>query len=53
MLTPEQAAAALDIGRTTVYALIKSGELRSLLITCSISPRVMKACHGPGAQFRD
>ena len=32
MLTPEQAAAALGIGRTTVYALIKSGELRSLLI---------------------
>ena len=32
MLTPEQAAAALNIGRTTVYALIKSGELRSLLI---------------------
>lgn len=32
MLTAEQAAAALGIGRTTVYALIKSGELRSLLI---------------------
>jgi excisionase family DNA binding protein len=32
MLTPEQAAAALGIGRTSVYALIKSGELRSLLI---------------------
>ena len=32
MLTVEQAAAALDIGRTTTYALIKSGELRSLLI---------------------
>ena len=32
MLTAEQAAAALNIGRTSVYALIKSGELRSLLI---------------------
>lgn len=32
MLTAEQAADALGIGRTTVYALIKSGELRSLLI---------------------
>jgi excisionase family DNA binding protein len=32
MLTPEQAAAALGIGRTTAYALIKSGELRSLRI---------------------
>jgi excisionase family DNA binding protein len=32
MLTAEQAADALSIGRTTVYALIKTGELRSLLI---------------------
>ena len=32
MLTAEQAADALGIGRTTVYALIKSGELRSLRI---------------------
>ena len=32
MLTPEQAADALGIGRTTVFALIKSGELRSLRI---------------------
>jgi excisionase family DNA binding protein len=32
MLTPEQAAEALGIGRTTVFALIKTGELRSLLI---------------------
>lgn len=32
MLTVEQAAAALSVGRTTVFALIKSGELRSLLI---------------------
>jgi excisionase family DNA binding protein len=32
MLTPEQAAAALCVGRTTIFALMKSGELRSLLI---------------------
>jgi excisionase family DNA binding protein len=32
LLTAEQAAAALSIGRTNTYALIKSGELRSLLI---------------------
>lgn len=32
MLTAEQTAAALKVGRTTVYALIKSGELRSLHI---------------------
>ncbi len=32
MLTPEQAAAALNIGRTILFALIKSGELRSLRI---------------------
>jgi excisionase family DNA binding protein len=32
MLTPEQAADALSIGRTTLYALIKSGELCSLRI---------------------
>lgn len=32
MLTPEQAADALGIGRTTIFALIKSGELRSLRI---------------------
>lgn len=32
LLTPEQVAAALNIGRTNTYALIKAGELRSLLI---------------------
>ena len=32
MLTAEQAAEALGIGRTTVFALIKSGELDSVRI---------------------
>ncbi len=32
MLTVEQAAEALGIGRTTTYALVKSGELESVLI---------------------
>lgn len=32
MLTPEQAADALAIGRTTLYALIKNGELESVKI---------------------
>ena len=32
MLTVEQAADAHGIGRTTAFALIKSGELRSLRI---------------------
>jgi excisionase family DNA binding protein len=32
MLTPEQAAAALGIGRTTMFALIKSGEVESVRI---------------------
>ena len=32
MLTPEQAADTLAIGRTTVYALIKNGELESVKI---------------------
>jgi len=31
-LSPEQAAAALGLGRTTVYALIQSGQLRSLCV---------------------
>jgi excisionase family DNA binding protein len=30
LLTPEQAARALGLGRTTVYALIRDGELRSV-----------------------
>jgi excisionase family DNA binding protein len=32
MLTAEQAAAVLQLGRTTVYALIKSGDLESVKI---------------------
>jgi excisionase family DNA binding protein len=30
LLTPEQAARALGLGRTTVYALLRDGELRSV-----------------------
>ena len=39
LLTPEEAAMVLRIGRTTVYALIKSGELRPVHIgrSCRIS----------------
>lgn len=39
LLTPEEAAQVLRIGRTTVYALIKSGELRPVHIgrSCRIS----------------
>jgi excisionase family DNA binding protein len=32
LFTPEHAAARLDVGRTTVYALIASGELQSVKI---------------------
>jgi excisionase family DNA binding protein len=32
MLTPEQAAEALGIGRTTMFALIKSGEIESVRV---------------------
>lgn len=39
LLTPEEAAEVLRIGRTTVYALMKSGELRLVHIgrSCRIS----------------
>jgi excisionase family DNA binding protein len=39
LLTPEEAAKVLRIGRTTVYALMKSGELRPVHIgrSCRIS----------------
>jgi excisionase family DNA binding protein len=32
LLTPEDAAAALSIGRTTMYALLSSGAIRSVAI---------------------
>ena len=32
LLTPEEAAKVLRVGRTTVYALMKSGELRPVHI---------------------
>ena len=39
LLTPEEAATVLRIGRTTVYALMKSGDLRPVHIgrSCRIS----------------
>ncbi|TFV71006.1 DNA-binding protein [Blastococcus sp. CT_GayMR20] len=39
LLTPEEAAKALRIGRTTVYALMKSGKLRPVHIgrSCRIA----------------
>ncbi|CCG02025.1 putative excisionase (fragment) [Blastococcus saxobsidens DD2] len=39
LLTPEEAAEVLRVGRTTVYALMKSGELRPVHIgrSCRIS----------------
>lgn len=32
LFTPEHAADKIDVGRTTIYALIKSGELQSVKI---------------------
>ena len=45
LLTPEEAASVLRIGRTTVYALIKSGELRPVHIgrSCRISQAEVQA----------
>jgi excisionase family DNA binding protein len=39
LLTPEEAATVLRIGRTTVYALMKTGELRPVHIgrSCRLS----------------
>ena len=39
LLTPEEAADVLRVGRTTVYALMKSGDLHSVHIgrSCRIS----------------
>src|SRR3954470_517954 len=40
LLTPEEAAEVLRVGRTTVYALIKAGDLRPVHIgrSCRFSP---------------
>ena len=39
LVTPEEAATVLRVGRTTVYALMKSGQLRSIHIgrSCRLS----------------
>ena len=39
LLTPEEAATVLRVGRTTVYALMKTGELRPIHIgrSCRLS----------------
>ena len=39
LLTPEEAATVLRLGRTTVYALMKAGELRAVHIgrSCRLS----------------
>ncbi len=39
LLTPEEAASVLSIGRTTIYALMRNGDLRSVHIgrSCRIS----------------
>jgi excisionase family DNA binding protein len=39
LLTPEEAARALRIGRTSIYALMKAGELRPVRIgrSCRLS----------------
>ncbi len=39
LLTPEEAASVLSIGRTTIYALMKSGDLRPVHIgrSCRLS----------------
>ena len=53
LLKPEEAAEVLRIGRTTVYALMKSGELRPVHIgrSCRISQaeveRYVRRLEGP------
>ncbi len=39
LLTPEEAASVLSIGRTTIYALMKNGDLRPVHIgrSCRLS----------------
>ena len=43
LLTPEEAARALRVGRTTVYALMKTGELRAVYIG--------RSCRLPAAEL--
>jgi excisionase family DNA binding protein len=43
LLTPEEAARALRVGRTTVYALMKIGELRAVYIG--------RSCRLPAAEL--
>jgi excisionase family DNA binding protein len=43
LLTPEEAARALRVGRTTVYALMKIGELRPVYIG--------RSCRLPAAEL--
>ncbi|MGY2127379.1 helix-turn-helix domain-containing protein [Blastococcus sp. SYSU DS0617] len=44
LLTPEEAATVLRLGRTTVYALMKAGDLRPVHIgrSCSLSRRELE-----------
>ncbi len=53
LLTPEEAAEVLRVGRTTVYALMKGGDLRSVHIgrSCRIPQaeleRYVRRLHAP------
>jgi excisionase family DNA binding protein len=55
LYTPEHAAAQLDIGRTHLFALLASGELRSVgrnrrIPAAALQDYVQKLLHaGPGA----
>ena len=44
LLTAEEAANVLRIGRTTVYALMKSGDLRSV--------HIGRSCRSPQAELK-
>ena len=54
LLTPEEAATVLRLGRTTVYALMKAGELRAVQIgrSCRLSrselERYVRGLEAPG-----
>ena len=49
LLTAEEAAEALSVGRTTLYALIKEGKLRSVHIgrSCRLHPGRVAAVRQP------